>query len=161
MPIDMLGFGVKILFVCMGNICRSPMAEGLFRHIVSQENLQNQFTVDSAGTGAWHEGDPPDDRAIAKMAQKGIDISTQISRPLKESDFEYFDLLFVMDHENLKNTKARAPEHCQHKIHLFTEYSLGANIAVPDPYYGSGDGFEVVYNMLLDACVSSLGKFKS
>ncbi|MEW7009663.1 low molecular weight protein-tyrosine-phosphatase [Lentilitoribacter sp. EG35] len=152
---------MKVLFICMGNICRSPMAEGLFRNLISNENLPDQIVVDSAGTGAWHEGDPPDGRAIAKMAQKGIDISKQVSRPLNELDFDYFDLLFVMDNDNLRNTKARAPDHHHHKIHLFMDYSLGENTDIPDPYYDLGDGFEVVYNMLLEACMSSLGKLKS
>lgn len=152
---------MKILFVCMGNICRSPMAEGIFRHLVSQESLSDQFVIDSVGTGAWHEGDPPDSRAIAKMAEKGIDISDQVSRPLHEFDFENFDLIFVMDHDNLENTKARAPERDHHKIHLFMDYSLAEDTAVPDPYYDREDGFEIVYNMLDEACASLLGKLKS
>lgn len=152
---------MKILFICMGNICRSPMAEGLFTHLVSQENLLDQFVIDSAGTGAWHEGDPPDGRAIAKMAQKGIDISNQISRPLNEFDFEKFDLIFVMDHDNLVNTKACAPEHCHHKIHLLMDYNLDEDTAVPDPYYDRKEGFEIVYNMLEEACTSLLVKLKA
>lgn len=151
---------MKILFVCMGNICRSPMAEGIFSNLVLQEKVSEQFFIDSAGTGAWHEGDPPDSRAIAKMAQKGIDISSQLSRPLNEIDFKDFDFIFAMDHDNLKKTRARAPEHTLHKIHLFMDYSLGEDTDVPDPYYDHGDGFEIVYDMLGDACASLLDKLK-
>lgn len=151
---------MKILFVCMGNICRSPMAEGLFMHLVSQENVSSEFVIDSAGTGAWHEGDPPDGRAIAKMTEKGIDISKQISRPLHDPDFENFDLILVMDHDNLENTRDRAPEQYHHKIQLFMDYSLGEDAAVPDPYYDRADGFEIVYNMLFEACTSLVGKLK-
>lgn len=152
---------MKVLFVCMGNICRSPMAEGLFTHLVSQEKLADQFVIDSAGAGAWHEGDPPDGRAIAKMAQKGVDISNQISRPLNGNDFGSFDLILVMDFDNFEKTKAQAPEHHHHKIHLLMEYSMGENIAIPDPYYDRGDGFEIVYNMLGNACVSLLEKLRT
>lgn len=95
------------------------------------------------------------------MAEKGIDISKQISRPLGEFDFENFDLILVMDHDNLATTKAYAPESYHHKVHLFMEYSLGENTAVPDPYYGRGDGFEIVYNMLCEACTSLLVKLKA
>lgn len=145
----------------MGNICRSPMAEGVFSNLVAQEKVSDQFVIDSAGTGAWHEGNPPDSRAIAKMAQKRIDISTQVSRPLNEFDFENFDFIFVMDHDNLKNTKAHAPEYSHHKIHLLMDYSLGEDTEVPDPYYNRGDGFEIVYNMLDEACGSLLARLKT
>lgn len=143
---------ISILFVCMGNICRSPMVEGVFRHHIEQLNKSKLFHVDSAGTGNWHEGGLPDTRSIETMNRYNIDITEQRSRPVIAKDFERFDLIFAMDHDNLDFLISRSPIETQSKIHLFMDYACTQDIAIPDPYYGQGDGFDRVYHMLVKGC---------
>jgi protein-tyrosine phosphatase len=140
---------VKILMVCLGNICRSPLAEGILR-----SKLSENFIVDSAGTGGWHAGELPDKRSIAIAKLKGLDISNQRARQFKISDFTTFDHIFVMDNTNYKEVLALAPnEATKSKVKLIlNEISPNDNVDVPDPYYGGVDGFENVYNMLDQAC---------
>lgn len=138
-----------VLFVCLGNICRSPLAEGVFRNLVEEAGLTERFTLDSAGTGAWHVGNPPDPRSIAIAAVHGIDISTQRARQVSKEDFERFDTIVAMDADNLSALMTQV------------EARPGAAIAdlrlllneppadVPDPYYGGRDGFENVYQLVL------------
>ncbi|MBB4238190.1 low molecular weight protein-tyrosine-phosphatase [Rhizobium esperanzae] len=145
---------ISILFVCMGNICRSPLAEGIFRHLVAEAGLTGQFTVKSAGTGGWHEGDPPDRRSIATAQSHGIDISAQCARRIRRQDFRDFDLILAMDRENVAALVTIAPPEAD--IHLFGDIALGTGEDIPDPYYGGPDGFELVYTRLLTGCSSLL-----
>ena len=139
----------RILFVCLGNICRSPMAEGTFRHLVEQNGLQHLVEIDSAGTGAWHVGEPPDGRATTVAAQRGIDISGQSARKVKPEDFEYFDYILAMDQENHMNLLRMAPDEYRDKVRLFLEFAPGQpESEVPDPYYGGAGGFEHVLDLV-------------
>lgn len=143
--------------VCLGNICRSPLAEGILR-----SKLSEKFIVDSAGTGGWHAGELPDKRSIAIAKLKGLDISNQRARQFKISDFTTFDHIFVMDNTNFKEVLALAPnEATKAKVKLIlNEIFPNDNIDVPDPYYGGVDGFENVYNMLDQACDEIARKLK-
>lgn len=130
---------MKILMVCLGNICRSPLAEGIMRSKLNQD-----FFVDSAGTGDWHVGQSPDKRSVSVAKKYGIDISAQIARQFQPEDFEEFDRIFVMDASNLKNvlTLAKTDEQ-RNKVRLILNEK-----DVPDPYYGGDEGFENVFQML-------------
>ena len=134
---------------CLGNICRSPLAEGIMRSKLSED-----FTVDSAGTGGWHAGELPDKRSIATAKNRGLDITNQRARQFKRSDFEIFDHIFVMDNSNYKDVLALAPnEEAKSKVKLIlNEIFPNENVDVPDPYYGGQDGFENVFDMLDQAC---------
>lgn len=141
---------VKILMVCLGNICRSPLAEG----ILQSKLPADKFFVDSAGTGNWHVGQQPDKRSILTAKNRGLDISCQKARQLKSSDFEEFDHIYVMDSSNFSDvTKAAPNEKGRAKVKLMMdEIYPGEKIGVPDPYYGGPDGFEKVYDMLDEVC---------
>ena len=143
--------------VCLGNICRSPLAEGILR-----SKLSEKFIVDSAGTGGWHAGELPDKRSISIARLKGLDISNQRARQFKVSDFTTFDHIFVMDNTNYKEVIALAPnEATKSKVKLIlNEIFPNDNNDVPDPYYGGIDGFENVYNMLDQACEEIARKLK-
>jgi protein-tyrosine phosphatase len=146
----------KILFVCMGNICRSPLAEGIFRHIADNAGRAAEFDIESAGTGGWHQGNPPDPRSIAVAAAHGLDISAQRARRISAVDFDRFDLILAMDRDNLRNLQKIAPADSADRLHLFSRYALGTEDDIPDPYYGGKDGFERVYTMVLTGCSSLL-----
>lgn len=148
----------NVLFVCLGNICRSPLAEGIFMKTVEEAGCSARFAADSAGTGAWHEGDPPDRRSIAVARTHGIDISRQRARQVRPDDFEAFDLILAMDRNNLDHLARIAPETPRLGIHLFNDYALGKPSDIPDPYYDGADGFETVYSMLLTGCASLVEK---
>ena len=147
----------KILMVCLGNICRSPLAEGIMRSKLSED-----FTVDSAGTGGWHAGELPDKRSIATAKNRGLDITNQRARQFKKSDFDTFDHIFVMDNSNFKDVLALAPnEEAKSKVKLIlNEIFPNENVDVPDPYYGGQDGFENVFDMLDQACEEIARKLK-
>ncbi|SFD02021.1 low molecular weight protein-tyrosine-phosphatase [Flavobacterium phragmitis] len=137
---------VKILMVCLGNICRSPLAEG----ILASKLPKDKFFVDSAGTGSWHVGHCPDKRSIEVAKKYGINIGEQKGRQIKTSDFDEFDYIYVMDNSNFNDVShlAKRPEH-KNKIHLIlNELFPDENVDVPDPYYGATNGFENVYQML-------------
>ncbi|MFZ3000953.1 MAG: low molecular weight protein-tyrosine-phosphatase [Undibacterium umbellatum] len=139
-----------ILFVCMGNICRSPSAEGVFRAHAEEARLD--VHIDSAGTHAYHVGEPPDSRSQEFAARRGIDLSQQRARKLNTEDFEKFDLLLAMDKENLARMKAACPPAQQHKLKLMMAYaSQSDSDIVPDPYYGGPDGFDQVLDYIQDA----------
>lgn len=140
-----------ILFVCLGNICRSPLAEGICRNMTQSRGL-GELLIESAGTGSWHVGDPPDPRSIAKAAEYGINIADQRARKIRSSDFERFDLILAMDRSNLSTLRAAAPEANRNRIHHFMTLALGQPVDVPDPYTGGADGFETVYRMLDEGC---------
>lgn len=142
----------RILFVCLGNICRSPLGEGLLRHRAAERGLAHLVETASAGTGGWHHGEPPDHRSIAVARANGIDISGQRARQLCQEDFNRFDLIFAMDRDNLRNIVRLAPHDSSADIHLFIDFVGGAARDVPDPYYGDARDFEWVYAMLDEGC---------
>ena len=135
---------MKILMVCLGNICRSPVAEGVMKSKAEEHGLS--ITVDSAGTSGWHNGELPDNRSMANAKENGIDISDQRSRRVSLSDFEEFDLLYAMDESNYNNLLNMSPEKYHHKVKMIlNEIHPGENMSVPDPYYGN-DGFQLVFD---------------
>lgn len=140
---------LKIVMVCLGNICRSPLAEGILK-----AKLPKDYVVDSAGTGAWHTGQQPDKRSIATAKNRGLDITNQRVRQFKVSDFDTFDYIYVMDNSNYKDVLSLAPtEESKSKVKLIlNEIFPNENVDVPDPYYGGDDGFENVFDMLDQAC---------
>lgn len=142
----------RILFVCLGNICRSPLAEGILRRMAEERDLADRIGVDSAGTGGWHQGDPPDIRSIETGRMHGIDISGLRARKVKPSDFHTFDLIFAMDRANLRDLVKIAPHDSSADIHLFMDFVSGESRDVPDPYYGDRRDFESVYDMLSKGC---------
>ena len=148
---------MKVLMVCLGNICRSPLAEGILQHLIDKEGLD--WEVDSAGTSNWHAGDRPDSRSIAEAAKHSIDISRQRSRHFKAKDFADFDLIYVMDSHNYNDVIALAPDQSSmDKVELIlNEIHPGRNEQVPDPYYI--DGFDKVYAMLYTACEKVVAKY--
>ena len=145
---------MRILFVCMGNICRSPTAEGVMRKLLREEGLEDEIEIESAGTGGWHAGDPPDGRATAAAARRGIELDGQ-ARRVTRSDFNSFDLILAMDRENLRELRAIAPPHARDKIRL-----LVADRDVPDPYYGGERGFEDVLDIVEAACRELLDELR-
>jgi len=150
---------VKILMVCLGNICRSPLAEGILQSKLPRE----QFLIDSAGTGGWHVGQEPDKRSIQTAKQRGLDITHQRGRQIQISDFDTFDYIYVMDNSNYKNVMALAPtEEAKSKVQMIlNELFPNENADVPDPYYGGQNGFEQVFDMLDDACEIIAEKLKT
>ena len=142
----------KVLFVCMGNICRSPMAEGMFRKAVREAGLERQIETDSAGTHAYHVGDTPDQRAQQAVRRRGADISQLRGRKVAESDFDAFDYILVMDGDNYSKLIQRAPVQHHDKIRRLLSFSRKyPNLDVMDPYYGGPQGFEENLDMIEDA----------
>ncbi len=140
---------ISILFVCMGNICRSPTAQGVFKRLIEQTGLINDVKIDSAGTHAYHIGKAPDPRAQAVALRRGIDISAQRARRVIPSDFEKFDYILAMDQENLSALRTICPPEHSHKLRLFLEYAPELKVGdVPDPYYGGPTGFEQVLDLV-------------
>jgi protein-tyrosine phosphatase len=144
---------VRILFVCMGNICRSPTAEGVMRHLLEQEGLTGKIEIDSAGTGAWHAGSPPDRRATAAARTRGI-VLDGTARQVTDEDFEDFDLLLCADAENVAALRAIAPPGTEERIRLLRSFDPASDgdLDVPDPYYGGDRGFEDVLDQVQAAC---------
>lgn len=143
----------RVLFICMGNICRSPAAEIIFRKMVEEAGLRERFEIDSAGTIGYHEGSPPDPRMCSHLESRGYEISGR-SRPLRESDLEHFDLLLTMDEENLADTlrldrKGEFSERIKPFVDYLTEHAVER---IPDPYYGGDAGFAHVIDLLEDGC---------
>lgn len=143
---------IRVLFVCMGNICRSPTAEGVFRHHVEQAGLSHLIVADSAGTIDYHTGDAPDRRAQAAAERRGYDLSAQRARQVTPRDFEIFHYLLAMDLDNLAYLHRVSPEEHRPKARLFLEFCPDASVReVPDPYYGPAGGFERVLDLAEDA----------
>ncbi len=139
----------KILFVCLGNICRSPVAEGVFAHVAEQAGHGDRFELDSAGTGSWHVGNPPDPRSVVAAAARGIDLSNLRARQVCQRDFMTFDLILAMDAANHATLLALAPQDYAEKIQLFLNNTPdGGKREVPDPYYGGEDGFEDILDLV-------------
>lgn len=139
---------IRLLFVCMGNICRSPTAEGAFRKLVSEAGLDHAFEIDSAGTLGYHAGEPPDRRSQKAALARGIDLSGLRARRVAAADFERFDLVLAMDRSNLDDLERACPPKHRHKLKLFLSYAPDCGVLeVPDPYYGGADGFERVLDL--------------
>lgn len=140
---------IKVLFVCLGNICRSPTAHGVFEQTVAKHQLSGHILVDSAGTGGWHIGETPDSRATSRALTRGYDLSQLRARQVCLQDFNEFDYILAMDHNNLAELQAIAPADYHGELTLFLNYSAGRETdEVPDPYYGNGDGFEYVLQLV-------------
>ncbi|MCD6675130.1 MAG: low molecular weight phosphotyrosine protein phosphatase [Burkholderiaceae bacterium] len=143
----------RVLFVCMGNICRSPTAEGVFRHLVRQAGLDEVVRVASAGTHAFHLGEAPDRRAQAAAARRGYDIADLRATRVREKDFDEFDLVLAMDWDNLSALQQMAPKTSHHKLQLLMRFATEHETAtIPDPYYGNPQGFEQTLDYIEDAC---------
>ncbi|HET6507254.1 MAG TPA: low molecular weight protein-tyrosine-phosphatase [Baekduia sp.] len=156
---------MRLLFVCMGNICRSPTAEAVMRAVVAREGLEDEIEIDSAGTGGWHVGDPPDARSTATAAKRGI-VMAGAARQVTEADFEAYDLLLAADERNLASLRAGAPDdEAAAKVHLLREFDpksvAAGDLEVPDPYYGGPDGFEHVLDLIQDACEGLLAHLRA
>jgi len=142
----------SVIFVCMGNICRSPTAEGIFRSQVMARSLEHLIDIDSAGTHAYHEGEKADPRSQKIAQQRGVDLSTIRARKVTATDIEQFDYILAMDSDNHRNLLNLAPEGHEHKIRLMLEFtSLYSENDVPDPYYGGPRGFDRVYDLIESA----------
>jgi protein-tyrosine phosphatase len=139
---------MRILFVCLGNICRSPTAEAVFRHLLVRTETDVEIEVDSAGIGSWHIGEPPDVRAQAAARRRGFEMAGLKARQIVREDFERFDLILAMDRENLAELRRRAPPQYRERVRLFLQFApeLGEE-DVPDPYYGGDAGFEAVLDL--------------
>lgn len=155
------GERIRILLVCMGNICRSPTAEGVLRTLVALEGLESRFELDSAGTHGYHEGEPPDERTRRAAAQRGYDLSRLRARQVRESDFIRFDLILAMDRNNLALLRRACPPEYREKLGLFLDYAeaIGAD-EVPDPYYGGAEGFEHVLDLAEAAARGIIDRYR-
>lgn len=152
---------INVLFVCMGNICRSPTAEGVFTKLVQEQNLQHHFSIDSAGTHAYHIGSPPDPRSQEAALKRGVDLSQLRGRKVIMGDFEDFDYLLVMDDDNFEIIMNACPTQHKHKIKYFLEYAPELKQReVPDPYYGGKYGFDGVLDMVEAASKGFLNTLK-
>jgi protein-tyrosine phosphatase len=154
----------RILFVCLGNICRSPSAEAAMRRLVAERGLGDEVELDSAGTGGWHVGEPPDPRAAEAARRRGIELDGR-ARKLRSEDFERFDLILAMDGSNLHELKRLAPdEPARAKVRLLREFDPASaaqrNLDVPDPYYGGPGGFDEVLDLLQAACAGLLAELR-
>jgi len=156
---------VRLLFVCMGNICRSPTAEGVMAHLLEHEGLTGAVTIDSAGTGGWHAGSPPDERSTAAAARRGI-LLEGAARRVRARDFVDFDRLLCADEANLRDLRAIAPDAAARgKVRRLREFDPAAVAAgtldIPDPYYGGGRGFEDVLDLVEAACRGLLADLRA
>jgi protein-tyrosine phosphatase len=141
----------SVLFVCMGNICRSPTAEGVFRHFVEQAGMSDRVEVDSAGTHAYHSGEPADRRSSAAAERRGYSLSDIRARRVEDDDFERFDFVVAMDKDNLAMLHEQSETEYRHKISLFMAHASGPEDEVPDPYYGGVTGFERALDLVEEA----------
>jgi protein-tyrosine phosphatase len=147
----------RVLFVCLGNICRSPLAEGIFLHQVRQRGLEARYSADSAGTGNWHVGETPDPRSITAAKKRGVHLPS-LCRQVKSADFREFDVILAMDKNNRSELNALCPPELRGKIRLMRDYDAGSDRGkdVPDPYYGGPAEFDAVYQMLDRCCAAFL-----
>ena len=149
----------SVLFVCMGNICRSPTAQGVFRTKVKAAGLDQVISIDSAGTHSYHVGEAPDPRAMQAARGRGYDLSDLRGRHVSDKDFIHFDHILAMDNDNLANLLRRCPPEHRHKLQLYLDFSRRfTHQEVPDPYYGGNKGFDVVLDMVEDAAQGLLDR---
>ena len=153
---------VSVLFVCLGNICRSPTAHGVFEKMVSEAGLQRHISVDSCGTGDWHIGHSPDERSASAALARGYDLSYLRSRQITVNDFSQFDHILVMDKQNLLDVQAMCPADYSGRLELFLDYAnnYAETLEVPDPYYGGLSGFDHVIDLVEDASKTLLATFQ-
>lgn len=152
---------IKVLFVCTGNICRSPTADGVFRKLVREAGLENHISVDSCGLSAYHVGEQPDPRSSEMAKSRGLDLSDIRSRKISPNDYLQFDYVLAMDHGHLSDMRAQAPNTHQNRIELFLDYHPTlAGQSVPDPYYGGPNGFVDVFDMIEEASVRLLSDIR-
>lgn len=150
----------KVLFVCLGNICRSPTAHGVFQALVNAQGLNDRILVDSAGTAAYHVGNPPDSRSTQTARKRGYDLSSLRARQALSVDFEQFDYILAMDRSNLDNLRELKPRHYQGHLGLFLDFGAMPEREVPDPYYGGDAGFEHVLDLVESASEGLLEHIK-
>lgn len=144
---------VRVLFVCMGNICRSPTAHGVFKQLVQRQGFTDAIVVDSAGTHAYHLGDPPDKRAQKAAERRGVDLTGLRARRIQPEDYQDFDYILAMDKENLRYLESHCPDAHTHKLRLLLSYAEKLfDSEVPDPYYGGPQGFEHVLDLVEASC---------
>ena len=143
---------MRILFVCLGNICRSPTAEGVLRHRLQQAGLEGQIEVASAGTGGWHAGEPPDKRTQRAAQLRGYDLSQQRAQQVRVQDFERYDLILAMDNSNFRDLQAMQPANGKAELDVFLRRYKGVKSEVPDPYYDGEQGFVEVLVLIEAAC---------
>jgi protein-tyrosine phosphatase len=152
---------IRVLFCCMGNICRSPTAHGVFEGLVAREGLSDRIEVDSAGTHAYHVGNPPDLRAQETALRRGFDLSAQRARKAMARDFERFDYVLAMDRDNYRELAAICPPGLEGKLNLFMDFAPSHELReVPDPYYGGPQGFERVFDMVEEASLGLLERIR-
>jgi protein-tyrosine phosphatase len=156
---------VRLLFVCLGNICRSPTAEGVMRALVDREQLADAIELDSAGTGSWHVGSPPDERAAHAARSRGLTLEGR-ARQVRPSDFETFDLVLAMDRSNMRELLALVPDpSLRGRVRMLREFdpasAASGELDVPDPYYGAAGGFEEVLDLVEAACEGLLAEIRS
>ncbi len=151
----------NVLFICMGNICRSPTAHGVFRNLVQSESLGELINIDSAGTHAYHVGEPPDGRAQQTAIDRGVDLSDLRARKAVEEDFDHYDYILAMDQDNYHSLSAICPDGMEWKIGLFLDYAPNLKTReVPDPYYGGARGFDYVFDLVEAASEGLLNDIK-
>ena len=143
---------MRVLFVCLGNICRSPTAEGVLRHKLQQAGLERQVEVASAGTGGWHAGEPPDKRTQRAAQLRGYDLSQQRAQQVRVQDFERYDLILAMDNSNFRDLQAMQPANGKAELDVFLRRYEGVKSEVPDPYYDGEQGFVEVLDLIEAAC---------
>ncbi len=152
---------INVLFVCLGNICRSPTAHGVFQKMIDDRGLNHRISVDSAGTAGWHTGKAPDARSQRFALKRGYDLSDLRARQAIATDFDEFDVILAMDKQNLKDLQALCPSHFTGHLGLFLAFGNSAVAEVPDPYYEGDDGFEKVLDLVEDACQGLLAHLLS
>ncbi len=153
---------INVLFVCMGNICRSPTGQGVFESLVKNAYLDHLITTDSAGTHAYHIGEPPDSRSVEAARRHDVDLTKQRARRVAERDFEHFDYILAMDNNNMEDLRVRCPEEYQDKIFRVLDFAEGIETReVPDPYYGGARGFETVFDLIKDGASGLLNNIRS
>jgi len=151
---------VKVLMVCLGNICRSPTAHGVMLSKIEEAGLEDRIVVDSAGTGDWHIGAHPDPRATAAAQIRGYEIAELIARQVALDDFQTFDYILCMDRNNLKALRDICPGHLKSRLRLFLDFADSGHETVPDPYYSGAQGFELVLDLVEDACTGLLNHIR-
>lgn len=141
----------KVLFVCLGNICRSPTAHGVFEQLVEQRALAQRIAVDSAGTANWHAGKAPDSRSMQAARKRGYELNALRARQVRVQDFDEFDVILAMDNNNLQDLRELCPSHFKGHLGLFLDFAKDGEAEVPDPYHGGEEGFERVLDLVEDA----------